>query len=110
MGGDHHHHGPPYKVPDYRIYKVDHNTPELLEMQNLLKSRGLKDPWMRNEVWRYHRDITGPKNFKATWGRVVWRRFGTGLAIALALVGIEKGYDTYYGTGDHGHGAGHGHH
>lgn len=47
MGGDHHHHGPPYKIPDYRIFKVDKHSPELVHVQDLLKSVGLKDPWLR---------------------------------------------------------------
>ncbi|XP_034243241.1 NADH dehydrogenase [ubiquinone] 1 beta subcomplex subunit 3 [Thrips palmi] len=109
MGGDHHHHGPPYKVPDYRIYKVDANSPELLHIQNVLKSVGLKDPWMRNEVWRYHRDIIGPQNWSTRWGRLFFRKFPLGLALGIATALGFKGYDSYVGDGhdDHGHG---GHH
>lgn len=46
MGGDHHHHGPPYKVPDASIYKVA-DVPQLVEVQEALRRRGLKDPWLR---------------------------------------------------------------
>lgn len=46
MGGHGHHHEP-YKVPDYKIYKVDKTVPELLEVEAALARHGLKDPWMR---------------------------------------------------------------
>ena len=69
-GGDFH-----YKVPDWKTYKVGPHTPELENVQRMLKSLGLKvlfhysenlyslldifvhsqDPWLRNEVWRFDR-------------------------------------------------------
>ncbi|XP_067138661.1 NADH dehydrogenase [ubiquinone] 1 beta subcomplex subunit 3 [Centruroides vittatus] len=51
MGGGHG--GKPYEIPDWRIYKVE-DVPELLQVKKALHSIGLKDPWLRNEVWRYH--------------------------------------------------------
>lgn len=45
MGGHEHHHEP-YKVPDYKIYKVE-NCPQLLGVQQALAQKGLKDPWLR---------------------------------------------------------------
>ncbi|KAJ8976375.1 hypothetical protein NQ317_003229 [Molorchus minor] len=49
MGGDSHGHGhgPPYIVPDYKIYKVS-DAPELVIVEKALASHGLKDPWIRN--------------------------------------------------------------
>ncbi len=44
---------PKLKIPDYKIYQVNHNTPELLKLQEKLAAKGLKDPWIRNEVWRF---------------------------------------------------------
>ncbi|XP_076456331.1 NADH dehydrogenase [ubiquinone] 1 beta subcomplex subunit 3-like [Babylonia areolata] len=41
-----------FKVPDWRSYKVD-GIPELEKTQRLLAARHLRDPWLRNEVWRY---------------------------------------------------------
>ncbi|XP_026293983.1 NADH dehydrogenase [ubiquinone] 1 beta subcomplex subunit 3 [Frankliniella occidentalis] len=106
MGGDHHHHGPPYKVPDYRTYKVDENSPELLQIQRALAAQGLKDPWLRNEVWRYNRQLIGPQNWSTTWGRIMFRKFPVGLALAAGTVALEMAYDSYNGSGDHGHGHG----
>lgn len=48
MGGDghgHEHHAP-YKVPKASIYKVS-DAPVLVEVQEALAKRGLKDPWLR---------------------------------------------------------------
>lgn len=44
MGGHDHHHEP-YKVPSYKIYKIE--APELVEVQQSLARQGLKDPWLR---------------------------------------------------------------
>ena len=44
---------PKIVIPDYKKYVVDQNTPELLKVQERLAAKGLKDPWLRNEVWRY---------------------------------------------------------
>jgi NADH dehydrogenase (ubiquinone) 1 beta subcomplex subunit 3 len=46
MGGHDHHHAP-YKVTDYKIYKVDKSVPQLLEVEQALARQGLKDPWLR---------------------------------------------------------------
>jgi len=54
MGGGHHDFGPKMKIPDYSIYKVA-DAPELVQVQEVLAAKGLKDPWLRNEVWRYNR-------------------------------------------------------
>ena len=48
MGG-HGHHEPPYKIPDYRIYKVE-DSPRLLKVQQKLAEKGLSDPWLRYNI------------------------------------------------------------
>ena len=50
MGGD----GPKFQVPDWRIYgpKVD-EIPLLREHKAKLAVHGLKDPWIRNEAWKF---------------------------------------------------------
>merc|ERR1712242_440879 len=40
-------------IPDYKMYKVGEHTPHLMKVQKALAEKGLKDPWLRNEVWRY---------------------------------------------------------
>lgn len=108
MGGhDGHHHAPAYKVPNASIYKVE-EVPQLLEVQNKLARRGLKDPWLRNEVWRYN-----PQQFSTHANRArkfFLRGFGIGFAAFLVTIGIEHltGYDYSHGNYQ-GHGHGHGH-
>ncbi|ESO07557.1 hypothetical protein HELRODRAFT_170101 [Helobdella robusta] len=54
-GGHGHHegHGEKFQAPDWKQYKID-GIKELEEVQRKLAEKGLKDPWLRNEVWRYH--------------------------------------------------------
>lgn len=101
MGGghDHHHHGPPYKVPDASIYKVS-DAPELVEVERALARRGLKDPWLRNEVWRYN-----VQQFSTHRTRLItflFKGFPLGFAAFVATIGVEfaLGVD-YHGHGSH---------
>lgn len=89
---------------------MDAKSPELVHIQNVLAEKGLKDPWMRNEVWRYNRDLIGPQTWSNRWGRLMFRKFHYGLALALATVGLEMGYAAATGGNDHGHGGHGGHH
>ncbi|CAG7831484.1 unnamed protein product [Allacma fusca] len=107
MGGHHHVHVP--KLPDYRSYKVE-DIPQLVKNKENLAKLGLKDPWARNEVWRF-----AFLNRNTTWGifcDTAGRGFKTGWALgALTALG---GYlwDRHNGHGHgHGHGddSGHGH-
>ena len=44
---------PKYPIPDYKQYTVGEHTPELLKLEKMLAEKGLKDPWIRNNAWRY---------------------------------------------------------
>ncbi|XP_044745597.1 NADH dehydrogenase [ubiquinone] 1 beta subcomplex subunit 3 [Coccinella septempunctata] len=106
MGGhDHgHHHGPPYTIPDYRIYKVE-DAPLLLRTQNALAAKGLKDPWLRNEVWRYDEKNWGSYSDRI---KITFKRgFKIGFtAFVLTVVGT-KIYDLTVGGGHDDHGEHH---
>ncbi|CAD7089364.1 unnamed protein product [Hermetia illucens] len=97
MGGHHHE---PYKVPDPSIYKVE-DVAELKQVKDALARQGLKDPWLRNEVWRYD-----PKHHSTHSKRLIkfmFRGFPLGFAAFLATIGVEyalKGDD--HGHGHHG--------
>lgn len=83
MGG--HGHGEPYKIPDYKIYKVA-DAPELLEVEKALASKGLKNPWLRNDVWRYDRTQWGTP--KQRWSLAFFRGFKLGFgAFVLTIIG-----------------------
>ncbi|XP_014779736.1 NADH dehydrogenase [ubiquinone] 1 beta subcomplex subunit 3 [Octopus bimaculoides] len=48
-----------FEVPDWSQYKVE-DAPRLQILEKRLASHGLKDPWIRNEVWRYHKKNWNP--------------------------------------------------
>ncbi|CAH1117135.1 unnamed protein product [Phaedon cochleariae] len=104
MGGDHGHghghgHHEPYKIPDWRIYKVE-DVPELLTTQRALASQGLKDPWLRNEVWRYDPKYWSTE--KIMLKKVFFRGFRYGFAAFVLTVGGTAIYDRIYPS-EHGH-------
>ncbi|CAF0731842.1 unnamed protein product [Rotaria sordida] len=41
-----------FRIPDWRSYKVD-GIPELENHRSKLSNKGLRDPWIRNQVWLY---------------------------------------------------------
>ena len=102
------------EVPDHKIYKVGPWVPELLDVQQRLAAKGLKDPWLRNEVWRFdRRDFESPRS---RWIRAFKRGLVPGIGLAIISTFIsnyiesQKPHHTpWYAsrTGDDGHG---GHH
>ncbi|KAK9969853.1 hypothetical protein ABG768_027995 [Culter alburnus] len=80
MGGDHGHGHGKLSMPDYRVWKWE-GTPLEVTQQRLAR-RGLRDPWARNEAWRY----TGSFGVPVTFKDVLLRGFRTGfVAFAVAL-------------------------
>ncbi|CAB3229239.1 unnamed protein product [Arctia plantaginis] len=95
MGG--HDHGPPYTVPSYKQFKIQ-GIWQLEELEKALQKKGLKDPWIRNEAWRYHPGFgTKAKRFMLC----VFRGFPAGLGLALLTVGIQKALGSDDGHGHH---------
>jgi len=100
MGGhDAHGHGPPYVVPDAKIYKVA-DVPQLLRIQNILASEGLKDPWLRNYVWKY--DPHGPTRVPKIFFR---RTIGRGMLYGFIAAVITTGIGKLIEDDHHGHGS-----
>jgi len=97
MGGGGHGHEPPYKIPDYRIYKAE-EIPALMATKRALAAKGLKDPWLRNEVWKYG---------KASYKEIGIRTFGRGVKYGLIAAVITTAIGYVIGDDDHGHGHGH---
>ncbi|XP_015908625.1 NADH dehydrogenase [ubiquinone] 1 beta subcomplex subunit 3 [Parasteatoda tepidariorum] len=98
MGGGHH--VTPPKIPDYRIYKVE-DIPHLMRTKLMLEKQGLKDPWLRNEVWRYP-----PESQLGMWGplrEVIFRKVGLGFGLAVLTIIGEKIYHHYYPPKEHHH-------
>jgi NADH dehydrogenase (ubiquinone) 1 beta subcomplex subunit 3 len=106
MGGGEHAHK--IHIPDWREYKVD-GIKDLEWTRKALAEKGLKDPWLRNEVWRY-------QNWPG-FGRSALINFGRGFKWAFAAMVVTVAIDQAFGIskskhqqhhGDGGHGdAGH---
>uniref|UniRef100_A0A336MCG7 NADH dehydrogenase [ubiquinone] 1 beta subcomplex subunit 3 n=2 Tax=Culicoides sonorensis TaxID=179676 RepID=A0A336MCG7_CULSO len=106
MGGHHH----DLKVPDWKIYKVE-DAPRLMEVKQALARQGLKDPWLRNEVWRHDTKQFGTKGRRLA--TCFFRGFPLGLAAFLVTIGIEQALNIpwqasrpgheHHGHGDTGH-------
>ncbi|CAL1532044.1 unnamed protein product [Lymnaea stagnalis] len=91
--------GAPHSVPDWKIYKAD-GIPQLERLQNRLSALGLKDPWIRNEAWRYYPENGGSAGMVRVGLQKTFRGFGYA-AVALALT---IAYDKLTNTGEkHGH-------
>ncbi|KAF5274416.1 hypothetical protein FQA39_LY07296 [Lamprigera yunnana] len=71
------------QVPDYRTYKVE-DAPDLVKVQKALAARGLRDPWLRNEVWRFSPKLYGTKRHRVML--TLSRGFTYGLAAAVVTV------------------------
>lgn len=89
-----------FKAPDWRKYKVD-DIPALVNVRNALASQGLKDPWLRNEVWR-HNPALG-KSALSNMGKMVFRGWKLGAVAALTLYFVnntffpEEHHDDHHG-------------
>jgi len=82
-------------IPDYKIYQVNEHTPELQALEKKLAERGLKDPWIRNEVWRYDmRDRCMTNELKGF--HVIFRGFIPGLILAVGSAFLWWEYDKRY--------------
>ncbi|XP_032524096.2 NADH dehydrogenase [ubiquinone] 1 beta subcomplex subunit 3 [Danaus plexippus] len=94
MGG--HGHGAPYTIPKYTEFNIK-GIPQLEELEKALAQKGLKDPWIRNEAWRYHPGF-GTKLQRAR------KLFFRGLPLGLALTVATVAFDKLIGGEDHDHG------
>ncbi|XP_061746077.1 NADH dehydrogenase [ubiquinone] 1 beta subcomplex subunit 3-like isoform X2 [Nerophis ophidion] len=81
MGGDHGH--SKMTLPDWRQWKVE-GTP-LEFTQKRLAARGLKDPWGRNEAWRF----SGGFKQAVTFSDVLLRGFKWGFVAFTVALAVE---------------------
>lgn len=99
MGG-HGHHEPEIKIPDWRNYKVS-ECPPLQNLERMLAQRGLKDPWIRNHVWKYPPEV--PYGSNARWLQLVKTGSVTGFVFFLGALAVEHAYKFFVPPKDHGH-------
>uniref|UniRef100_T1J5I5 NADH dehydrogenase [ubiquinone] 1 beta subcomplex subunit 3 n=1 Tax=Strigamia maritima TaxID=126957 RepID=T1J5I5_STRMM len=96
----------PYEIPDWRKFKVE-DSPELVRVQQMLAQKGLKDPWLRNEVWRY---VPTRGTYWGNFGYYFGRGMLYGLIAAAATIAITEVTGLAKHHGDHGNGNGDSHH
>lgn len=102
MGGHEHGHEPPYKIPSPDIYKVE-DVPELKRVQEELAKKGLKDPWLRNYVWRYAKTKTRiPRGIIVTT-----RGWRIGVPAFLITIALENYFGIDYNHLGRSHGDDH---
>ncbi|XP_063069581.1 NADH dehydrogenase [ubiquinone] 1 beta subcomplex subunit 3 [Engraulis encrasicolus] len=80
MGGDH---GHKVALPDYKVWKYE-GTP-LETVQQRLAKRGLRDPWLRNEAWRF----TGQFGVPVKLSDVLLRGFKKGFVAFAVCLAVE---------------------
>ena len=83
------------ELPDYRQWKIE-GTP-LETVQKKLAARGLRDPWARNEAWRYMGGFAG----NITFPSVILKGFKWGFAAFVVALGAEYFLDSQNGDKKH---------
>lgn len=80
------------RIPDYREFKVDENTPRLLKTKQKIDAKGLHNPWLRIWAWQEHINYAGysmtDRNFKS-----FTKGMRTGLVICLLYYSYTKLFD-----------------
>lgn len=102
-GSDSHgHHESKFKnpMPDWRQYKID-GIKQLEWTQKELAKRGLKDPWLRNEVWRYQNWPGVGRSFFSN----LFRGFKWAFAAMVVTVAVDQAFGISRSQQHH-----HGHH
>ncbi|XP_060639306.1 NADH dehydrogenase [ubiquinone] 1 beta subcomplex subunit 3 [Anolis sagrei] len=86
MGHGHEHGHGKMELPDYKMWKIE-GTP-LEVVQERLARRGLKDPWLRNEAWRYMGGFAKPVTLMDVFGK----GFKWGFAAFVVSIAIEYAF------------------
>ena len=80
-GHEHGHGHGKMELPDYRQWKIEGMPLEMV--QKNLAARGLRDPWARNEAWRYMGRFAG----NITFPSVILKGFKWGFAAFVVALG-----------------------
>ncbi|XP_002712535.1 NADH dehydrogenase [ubiquinone] 1 beta subcomplex subunit 3 [Oryctolagus cuniculus] len=82
-GHEHGHSHGKMELPDYRQWKIEGTPLEIV--QEKLAARGLRDPWGRNEAWRYMGGFAHNVSFIGA----LLKGFKWGFAAFVVAVGAE---------------------
>lgn len=94
VGYDHKVHGTAV-VPDYRVYDISRTasvSPLTAKYIEDLRAAGLKDPWLRNDLWRMD-PYTGMNSKKVVIWDFVKKSLAIGAGLALTHFVISKAWD-----------------
>jgi NADH dehydrogenase (ubiquinone) 1 beta subcomplex subunit 3 len=95
-----------FKAPSWTKFKVE-NAPELVDVEQRLAKLGLKDPWLRNEVWRYDPQC-GAVSARPQLLRSAGNGMKLGLILCIGTIILETAYGKLFGgKSDHHHHNGH---
>uniref|UniRef100_A0A8D8QLZ6 NADH dehydrogenase [ubiquinone] 1 beta subcomplex subunit 3 n=1 Tax=Cacopsylla melanoneura TaxID=428564 RepID=A0A8D8QLZ6_9HEMI len=100
MGGHGHHFEPPFKVPDWKKMKVE-NCPQLQNVERALAAKGLKDPWLRNYVWRFPPELHSNMVVRMKDHFTIGMR--TGFILCAVTLAAEYTYKFFVPPKDHHH-------
>ncbi|KAK6633022.1 hypothetical protein RUM43_012765 [Polyplax serrata] len=98
MGGHNHVELP--KIPDWRIYQVE-DVPQLVHLRKALECRNLKDPWLRNHVWKYTEKYNNKKCPSVLGVFKIGIKYG--FLAGLATTALEKAFFAMKGHGHEEH-------
>nr|ABI52764.1 NADH-dehydrogenase (ubiquinone) 1 beta-subcomplex 3 [Argas monolakensis] len=85
------------RIPDPKIYKVE-DVPRLMQVKRELASYGLKDPWLRNEVWKFQlQHIPLQSRIAGT----LFSGFKYGLALAVLTVALDTVRKEFFSKDSH---------
>lgn len=77
--------GDRFKAPDWRQYKVE-DVKDLKWVQDELAKKGLRNPWLRNDVWRFQ----GYPGLPMALFKACTRGFVIAAALMVVTVAADK--------------------
>jgi NADH dehydrogenase (ubiquinone) 1 beta subcomplex subunit 3 len=84
---------------DYRSYKVD-GIPELESHRSKLSNKGLRDPWIRNQVWLYDPKVGAYPQWRVGFRTAFFGFRYAMVALATCLITekiLEKAFPPFHG-------------
>jgi len=97
VGYDHKVHGT-FVIPDHRVYNVARTaavSPNTADYVQQLEAAGLKDPWIRNELWRQD-PYAGLFSRKQVMKDFLMKSLKIGTGLALTHFVLRKTYDYFF--------------
>ncbi|CAF0825089.1 unnamed protein product [Adineta steineri] len=88
-----------FRVPDWRSQKVN-GIPELESHRSKLSNKGLRDPWIRNQVWLYDPKVGAYPQWRVSLRTAFFGFRYAMVALATCLITeklLEKAFPPFHG-------------